>query len=79
LNFDEFASYPVRRQYGKLKEIKEQLAKDEMPLASYTLIHHSSILSADQKTQVIHWSDALLDTLKAHYPIDSLERKTRGR
>ena len=79
LNFDDFASYPVRRQYGKLKEIKEQIAKDEMPLASYTLIHRSSILSADQKTLVVNWCDVLLDTLKAHYPLDSLERKNRGR
>jgi hypothetical protein len=79
LNFDEFASYPVRRQYGKLKEIKEQLDRDEMPLASYSLIHRSSILSVDQKTMVVNWCEALLDTFKAHYPLDSLERKNRGR
>ncbi len=77
VNFDEFASYRLRRQYRKFHEIEEQLTKDEMPLSSYTLIHRNAILSPDQKTMLISWSRAMMDSLKAKYPIDSLERKQK--
>src|SRR5678816_163713 len=45
LNFDEFATYRISRQYHKLEEIKEQIEKDEMPLSSYTLIHRHAVLT----------------------------------
>jgi len=48
-----------------------------MPLSSYTLIHRNAILSPDQKTMLISWSRAMMDSLKAKYPIDSLERKQK--
>jgi hypothetical protein len=75
LNFDEFADYRLRRQYRKLGEIEEQIKKDEMPLPSYLWIHKDAILSADDKSVLINWSVAMRDSMKARYPIDSLERR----
>ncbi len=78
VNFDEFASYRLRRQYRKFEEIDEQVSKDEMPLPSYTIIHQNAILSPDQKTMLVTWSRAMMDSMKAKYPIDSLVRKPKS-
>src|SRR5260221_6207636 len=39
LNFDEFTTYNLRRQYHKLDEVMKQVKDGEMPLNSYTWIH----------------------------------------
>lgn len=75
LNFDEFGTYTLRRQYKKLEEIGEQVDEGEMPLSSYTLLHTNSKLSLEQKRQLVAWSDQLQNELKAKYPADSLIRK----
>jgi Haem-binding domain len=74
LNFDEFASYRIRRQYKKLEEINEQVKEGEMPLASYTLIHGDAKLTGEQKRVIANWVVAVRDSIKAHYPEDSLKR-----
>ena len=74
LNFDEFASYPLRRQYNRLKDIADQIEQNEMPLTSYLLIHRYAVLSADEKAKIISWTTAMQDSMKIHYPIDSLVR-----
>lgn len=73
LNFSEFGGYRLRRQYHKLEEIVEMVGAGEMPLSSYTLIHTDAKLSAEQKERLIGWAHALRDTMKATYPVDSLE------
>lgn len=75
LNFDEFGAYPLYRQYHKLEEIIEQVEKDEMPLTSYTLIHTDATLTDAEKKSLTGWAGALMDTLAAHYPPDSLVRR----
>jgi hypothetical protein len=75
LNFSEFAKYSLRRQYHKLEEIQEMVKEGEMPLSSYTITHRDAILDDAQKATLTQWAGALMDTLKAHYPIDSLVRK----
>ena len=75
LNFDEFATYKISRQYHKLEEIKEQIEKSEMPLSSYTLIHRDAILSDAEKHMLINWSEGLRKQMEAKYPKDSLVRK----
>lgn len=75
LNFNEFSTYSLRRQYKKLEEIAEQVKEDEMPLSSYTLIHKDAILSKEQKMLITSWASAAMDSMKAHYPADSLLRK----
>ena len=75
LNFDEFASYNLRRQYKKFEAIGEHIKEDEMPLETYTFIHHSAILSPEQKEKLIQWSSDRVKEMKATYPPDSLLKK----
>jgi pyruvate formate-lyase activating enzyme-like uncharacterized protein len=65
------------RQYGKFKDIVDQLQQDEMPLGSYIFIHRYARLTTDEKEEVIHWSGAMMDSMRTHFPIDSLARKRR--
>jgi hypothetical protein len=75
VNFDEFATYSLRRQFKKFKEIREQVEEGEMPLSSYTLIHRSTILSSEQKETVVKWAEEMMYEMKTKYPMDSLVRK----
>src|SRR3954470_14936683 len=45
LNFNEFGTYNLRKQYHKLEEVTEQVKEDEMPLGSYTLVHTDARLT----------------------------------
>ncbi len=75
LNFSEFGRYRLRRQYIKLQQIAGQVEDEEMPLPSYLIIHTEARLSAEQRERLIAWANAMRDTMKAMYPIDSLERR----
>ena len=75
LNFDEYTNRNLRYQYHKLEEIAEQVKEGEMPMDSYTWMHKDAKLSPAEKEKLINWADAMRDTMKAHYPIDSLVRK----
>ena len=77
LNFNEFASYNVAKQYRKLEEIINEVEMDEMPIESYSLIHGGSKLNLAQKSTLINWATVLRDTIKARYPADSLVRKPK--
>jgi hypothetical protein len=74
LNFSEFTSYPIRRQYSKLEQINDLVKKDAMPLASYTWIHKDAVLDQQQKLAIANWVTNLRDSIKAQYPADSLKR-----
>ncbi len=76
-NLNEFATYPVFRQYDKIEEVKKQIDKGDMPLSSYTLIHKDAILSEAQKKTVINWSENIRQQMEAKYPKDSLTRPRR--
>ena len=78
INFSEFASYRIGRQYRKLEEIKNEVEEGEMPLQSYTLIHGDAKLSPAQKESLISWASATRDSIKARYPADSLLRPKRN-
>jgi hypothetical protein len=75
LNFSEFASYRIGRQYRKLDEINEQVKEGEMPLDSYLWIHTNAKLDDKQKLTLAKWVTSVRDTIKANYPADSLVRK----
>jgi hypothetical protein len=75
LNLSEFATYSLRKQYHKLEEIDEMVKKGEMPLDSYLWIHKNADLSDGQKLTIANWVTSVMDTMKDHYPIDSLVRK----
>ncbi len=75
LNFSEFTSYRIKKQFHRLDDINELVKKNEMPISSYTIIHKDAILSEAQKLVIAKWTEALQDTIKAHYPPDSLLKK----
>jgi len=75
LNFSEFATYRLRRQYKKLEEINELVKENKMPLNSYLWIHTDAKLNDQQKLTLANWVEAVRDTMEAKYPIDSLIRK----
>ena len=77
LDFDEFGAYPPFRQYHRFGDIIEQVTKDEMPLPSYLIIHRYAKLSPQEKTILVQWSKAMMNSMKAKYPADSLQRKPR--
>ena len=72
LNFSKFTTYRVKKQLHRLDDINEQVKKNEMPLSSYTLIHTDAKLTGQQKLTLANWTEALKDSIKAHYPADSL-------
>jgi hypothetical protein len=75
LNFDEYGTYRLMKQYRRFQDIIDKLENDEMPLPSYLLIHRDARLSASQKNELILWCTAMRDSMKANYPADSLQRK----
>lgn len=75
LNFSEYTNKRPRYMYHKMEEVIEMVKEGEMPLASYTWIHKDAILTEAEKTKLYDWANAVMDTLKTQYPIDSLIRK----
>ena len=75
LNFDEYLSYPIRKQYKRMEDISELVKKDEMPLESYLWIHKYAKLNDQQKLTIANWANSIRDSIKANYPADSLVRK----
>ena len=64
LNFNDFGSYSQRRQLSKLKSIASQVKDDEMPLASYTMLHKNARLTKEQKLLIIDWAQKAKDSLE---------------
>jgi hypothetical protein len=67
LNFNEWGKYSSRKQNNKLDRILKQIKSNEMPLASYTLIHRNAILSPTQKKEVINWIQKTANSLSSQY------------
>jgi hypothetical protein len=63
LNFNEFTTYPQRRQLSKLKSIQNSIKDGSMPLSTYTMIHKDAKLSADSKALLIQWTAKVIDSL----------------
>lgn len=64
LNFNEWDTYSNRRKNSKLKSIISQVKDDEMPLASYTLIHKDAKLSKSEKTLINDYMKNLKENLR---------------
>lgn len=56
LNFDEFTAYPKEKKLKKINEIAETVKSGEMPLDSYTFIHHHAKLSNADKSEIEKWT-----------------------
>ena len=72
MNFNEFGTYRIARQYKKLDECIEQVKEGEMPLESYTWIHKEAKLTDAEKQKLYDWCGSVRDSIKARYPADSL-------
>jgi hypothetical protein len=77
LNFSEFSIYSIRKQFFKLKKIKEEVEEGDMPLSSYTWIHKDAVLDSSKKKLLTNWADSLMAQMKRTYPPDSLKSKPR--
>lgn len=55
LNFNEFATYSLRRRRSRLRAIGESLDEGSMPLTAYTLMHRNAILSRQDKALLTNW------------------------
>lgn len=65
MNFSEFGNYSERKQGNKLEQIVKQIKADEMPLASYTLIHKNAILTQENKKVLINWIERTRDSVSS--------------
>jgi hypothetical protein len=72
LNFDEFTTYRIAKQYRKLEECIEETKEGEMPLKSYTFIHKNAVLTEAEKLAFATWCETVRDSIMAKYPADSL-------
>jgi hypothetical protein len=77
LNFSEFTTYRIGKQYRRLDDINKEIKEGGMPLSSYTLIHTDAKLSDQQKLAIASWVTVLRDSIKAQYPEDSLKRPAK--
>ena len=59
LNFSAFATYSPKRAAHKLDELTDELADNEMPLASYKLGHPDARLTPGQTRLLTDWADGL--------------------
>ncbi len=63
LNFSEFGNLRTRRQASKLKDIAGQVKSNEMPIASYQMMHPAAKLSEAQKKWIVTWMNNKADSL----------------
>ncbi len=75
LNFSNFTSRRIAFQNKKFKDIIENVKEKKMPLPSYTWfgLHPEAHLTDEQRQLIMNWAGAQMDTLKAHFPADSLK------
>ncbi|MBM3412950.1 MAG: cytochrome C [Bacteroidetes bacterium] len=77
LNFDEYTQRSLRYQYHKMEETVEMMEEKEMPLSSYTLTHTDARLSYEERVAIMDWAHAIMENMKARYPMDSLRKKSK--
>lgn len=75
INYSEFTSYGLRKQYHKLEETEEMVKENEMPLDSYTWMHRDAKLTTEERQRITQWSADVRKQMEAKYPIDSLIRR----
>jgi hypothetical protein len=63
LNFNEFTTYPKRRQLSKIKSIQNSIRDGSMPLSSYSLMHPEAKISNESKALLLGWTSKTIDSL----------------
>ena len=64
LNFSEFASYSPTKKQKKLEKTAKEVKEHKMPLDSYTWIHKDAILTAEQISALVSWTETAREELK---------------
>ncbi|TDS08936.1 heme-binding protein [Sphingobacterium paludis] len=64
VNFSDFGEYSVRRRRSKFRAMSGQIKNGEMPLWSYTLMHHHAVLSTEDKHILMDWFGRMEDSIK---------------
>ncbi len=77
INFSEFGSYRIAKQYKRMQDCINEVKHGDMPLNSYTWIHKNAILTDQEKQKIYDWCTAIRDSIKAKYPADSLKMPER--
>lgn len=77
LNFNDFGSYRLAKQFHKLEEVYDEVKGGEMPFESYTVIHRDANLTDEERNILMDWSLTVRDTMKARFPADSLILKKK--
>jgi hypothetical protein len=77
MNFNEFSSYRIAKQYEKMKDCINEVKDGGMPLPSYTWIHKDAILTDAEKQTFLAWCNTIRESMKAKYPADSLVIKKK--
>jgi hypothetical protein len=77
LNFSEFATYRLRRQYHKLEEIADEVGSGAMPLPSYLIAHSDARLTEEQKALFASFVRDARASMESRYPADSLKGRSR--
>jgi hypothetical protein len=77
LNFNEFATYKLAKQFHKLEEVFDEVKGGEMPLESYTVVHRDAKLTVAERNILMDWSVAVRDSMKSRFPADSLIMKKK--
>ncbi|HVX50267.1 MAG TPA: heme-binding domain-containing protein [Chitinophagaceae bacterium] len=72
LNFSDFGSMKVARQYKRMQDCIEEIKEGDMPLNSYLWIHTDAKLTDAEKQKLYDWCNAVRDSIKTKYPADSL-------
>lgn len=75
LNFSEFGSYRIKKQYRRMDDVYDLVKKKEMPIASYTWIHKDARLTDMERNALELWAQSVKDIIKQRYPSDSLVAK----
>ena len=74
LCFSEWGTYKPRRIARKLQEMCEQVEQNEMPLASYLLLHPAARLTDDDKRLLCDWAHQERERIIATMP-DSMRQR----
>jgi len=62
VNFSEWGSIPVEKQYKKLDKLWEEVEEGKMPLPIYLITHPGAKLSEEHKATIKNWVQSSLAT-----------------
>jgi hypothetical protein len=76
-NLSNLTNKRIAVQNHKFEEVVEMVESGEMPMKSYTWMHGDAKLTEKEKSDLIAWAKQSMDSIKAHYPADSLVLKRK--